>query len=270
MAVKTTSCCFPHAGGDVSVDLRECEKEFTFSPRRWGCFRCRVGGNVVETVFPTQVGMFPTICHPFRFTLSFPHAGGDVSPMSFRLSALRSFSPRRWGCFFFVTATVGGFTVFPTQVGMFLKYLAMVQEGRRFPHAGGDVSKKLPFTDWMLEFSPRRWGCFRYLTCRRCQKTVFPTQVGMFQRKGSWFICSSGFPHAGGDVSGGAAGTIAGGLFSPRRWGCFRSRPHDRPRQVVFPTQVGMFPTDDARLNAEHRFSPRRWGCFCEGLRSCR
>lgn len=41
MAVKTKSCCFPHAGGDVSKGLRHNDE----------------GGFV----FPTQVGMFPVL-----------------------------------------------------------------------------------------------------------------------------------------------------------------------------------------------------------------
>ena len=84
----------------------------------------------------------------------------------------------------------------------------------------------------------------------------------MFLR--SWPVESLGqrFPHAGGDVSGDFTVDALRLGFSPRRWGCFRPRLSHGYPCPVFPTQVGMFPTDDARLNAEHRFSPRRWGCF--------
>ena len=59
MAVKTKSCCFPHAGGDVSSNVTE---HYTH-----------------KDVFPTQVGMF--LAERLRSLLNrgFPHAGGDVS-----------------------------------------------------------------------------------------------------------------------------------------------------------------------------------------------
>ena len=160
MAVKTKSCCFPHAGGDVSVKRSSTCSSTTFSPRRWGCFSSNVHTDDRDRVFPTQVGMF--LATPGRASLipSFPHAGGDVS----------------------VKAVAGGNSpiVFPTQVGMF----PMLEHERRtlkgFPHAGGDVSVEAWATAFWLRFSPRRWGCFQGNIFDDPRYQVFPTQVGMF------------------------------------------------------------------------------------------
>ena len=92
----------------------------------------------------------------------------------------QEFSPRRWGCFHHRRAAVGKKLVFPTQVGMFPRRELVERLDGSFPHAGGDVSGALATRDAVLEFSPRRWGCFSGRSCRRRACVVFPTQVGMF------------------------------------------------------------------------------------------
>ncbi len=182
MAVKTKSCCFPHAGGDVSGIASNALGFVEFSPRRWGCFYladCLLDG---EEVFPTQVGMFPSCLRGLVQPWRFPHAGGDVSPTSDFRASRSSFSPRRWGCFQKNLIEVNGILVFPTQVGMFLNFpLSFI------------VSR---------EFSPRRWGCFHGCKTLGYWVTVFPTQVGMFLQIEA------------------RDGLLP--RFSPRRWGCFR------------------------------------------------
>ena len=140
MAVKTKSCCFPHAGGDVSGIASNALGFVEFSPRRWGCFYladCLLDG---EEVFPTQVGMFPQPQISERLEARFPHAGGDVSRRTSSRLTASSFSPRRWGCF----------SIFRFHSS----YLVS------FPHAGGDVSTISTLPLFVFRFSPRRWGCF--------------------------------------------------------------------------------------------------------------
>ena len=201
MAVKTKSCCFPHAGGDVSrpafseIFLR------MFSPRRWGCFHGGRPRGDRQLVFPTQVGMFPSSCFLPSDPVGFPHAGGDVSTYNPNHVAPPEFSPRRWGCFQRLHAHGLRYSVFPTQVGMFL----------------GDIV----WGEGLVGFSPRRWGCFpRDLVCRRGE-LVFPTQVGMFPLTFLRATACSCFPHAGGDVSQRVGMKVPEYGFSPRRWGCF-------------------------------------------------
>ena len=90
-----------------------------------------------------------------------------------------------------------------------------------------------------------------------------------------------GLPHARGGVSTNPAEFPIFSLSSPRPWGCFH--PGQRRRRVVgvFPTPVGVFPTDSGHANPSGRLpharggvskmtigrpaysvsSPRQWGC---------
>ena len=181
-----------------------------------------------------------------------------------------AFSPRRWGCFWLFAMVHAHKGVFPTQVGMFPTPCRASQISLGFPHAGGDVSDKGIRETQQRKFSPRRWGCFRYLTCRRCQKTVFPTQVGMFPAARWARLRAVCFPHAGGDVSEADRMIARVKSFSPRRWGCFQQTTLASMQSIGFPHAGGDVSVAHDFLNRELQFSPRRWGCFCEGLRSCR
>ena len=160
MAVKTTSCCFPHAGGDVSIGFPQRLRGQAFSPRRWGCFFDDVECEVLFRVFPTQVGMFLESSMKYLFADRFPHAGGDVSVDSESDLKISKFSPRRWGCFSNSLLIIASMSVFPTQVGMFLACMFAVRISLSFPHAGGDVSGVFHEIPFRGPFSPRRWGCF--------------------------------------------------------------------------------------------------------------
>ena len=71
-------------------------------------------------------------------------------------------------------------TVFPTPVGVFPIQRSRPKMSDSLPHARGGVSK-LPFSHrWMVESSPRPWGCFwREVHCNAVV-SVFPTPVGVF------------------------------------------------------------------------------------------
>ena len=111
----------PHARGGVSNVRMSFIEELLSSPRSWGCFRLMVTRTPSCAVFPTLVGVFPT---PFRELLPdsrLPHARGGVSNVQRSTAAGRTSSPRSWGCFQQLAATVMGAAVFPTLVGVFLR-----------------------------------------------------------------------------------------------------------------------------------------------------
>ena len=119
--LRSSAVSFPHAGGDVSRVGFAAITSCSFSPRRWGCFQGHSQHRRRGEVFPTQVGMFPTLGTPLVDAQRFPHAGGDVSLPRSLITSSVWFSPRRWGCFPEGEAHATAPAVFPTQVGMFLK-----------------------------------------------------------------------------------------------------------------------------------------------------
>ena len=92
-------------------------------------------------------------------------------------------------------------------------------------------------------------------------------------------------PHARGGVSHIASHTRTKSQSSPRPWGCFLSVTRSGVLTKIFPTPVGVFPTNwkpgtnwrnlpHARGGVSEDLipasqvcgsSPRPWGCFCTG-----
>ena len=69
----------PHARGGVSLLKAFVGLWILSSPRPWGCFQRPRGHPVVLVVFPTPVGVFPSL-NPLRTLLAgLPHARGGVS-----------------------------------------------------------------------------------------------------------------------------------------------------------------------------------------------
>ena len=132
---------FPHAGGDVSTESSTGEDAWSF-PHAGGDVSSSVTPSAsTAPVFPTQVGMFPSLDSLDAVHQGFPHAGGDVSQTNPAFKSKYAFSPRRWGCFPKVQADPTGYLVFPTQVGMFPSRRRWSVGRGGFPHAGGDVSE---------------------------------------------------------------------------------------------------------------------------------
>ena len=94
-------------------------------------------------------------------------------------------------------------------------------------------------------------------------------------------------PHARGGVSRNPQKLNAGGVSSPRTWGCFYVLSRSRKPSAVFPTHVGVFllrhvacqnngslpharggvSTQSARGEVTNPSSPRTWGCFYPPLK---
>ena len=150
----------PHVRGGVSIDDYVNTAPGLSSPRAWGCFSLPRPAGTLKLVFPTCVGVFlrtRTISCP-RWCL--PHVRGGVStPASATLEGKAS-SPRAWGCFYALLLEKTGRPVFPTCVGVFLKFIELFKECSCLPHVRGGVSE-VRFQDggrWAS--SPRAWGCF--------------------------------------------------------------------------------------------------------------
>ncbi len=116
---RSSSATLPHARGGVSITEDNLPSYADSSPRTWGCFRCGRGTQEALHLFPTPVGVF--LAHPVspQESVPLPHARGGVSVISDTLHALKSSSPRPWGCF-----RSGGLMdikigLFPTHVGVF-------------------------------------------------------------------------------------------------------------------------------------------------------
>ena len=106
--------------------------------------------------------------------------------------------------------------------------------------------------------------------------------MGVFLHQGSSlprFFC---LPHARGGVSAAHGKPKSDFTSSPRPWGCFWSGARRYSTEQVFPTPVGVFPSDILyrfwsyclpharggvsrryeRGDAQKKSSPRPWGCF--------
>ncbi len=132
--------CLPHARGGVSlIPMTSCARRPS-SPRTWGCFWRSAASIVLSSVFPTHVGVFLGRCSMAGPIYRLPHARGGVSERDARRSYNLPSSPRTWGCFCLIH--IGSLTeeVFPTHVGVFLRFTGRVNPHRRLPHARGGVS----------------------------------------------------------------------------------------------------------------------------------
>ncbi len=273
-----------------------------FSPRLWGCFLSPLSLIRPSIVFPTPVGVFLACANTEGASSSFPHACGGVSSLthiekadfgfphacggvSIAYSCARNaqtFSPRLWGCFLAVAATLFRPLVFPTPVGVFLARDLGGKPSECFPHACGGVSLKGVTDELREEFSPRLWGCFYRSVVPHAQNGVFPTPVGVFLAVAELAGQFLGFPHACGGVSYVGDGFKQAVVFSPRLWGCFFVQREREVGRLVFPTPVGVFPRLATRVYGFNGFphacggvsfswrksyacpwfSPRLWGCF--------
>ena len=153
------------------------------SPRTWGCFHSSSPLNTMYKVFPTHVGVFPSIRRTSLFLKSLPHARGGVS--------IDRNVPLSCG------------PVFPTHVGVFPERPGFCRQDDSLPHARGGVSEQ----EEVLHGGKR----------------VFPTHVGVFLRRSAALAHPHGLPHARGGVSRHGYSGPAGTLSSPRTWGCFRN-----------------------------------------------
>ena len=170
----------PHARGGVSGSTVSCGCHAKSSPRPWGCFRHILLCAARQIVFPTPVGVFPTLPNLSPNFASLPHARGGVSLLAQLRDGRLGSSPRPWGCFHKRGGDPGGLRVFPTPVGVFPSGRHLPPRARCLPHARGGVSSSASRVSIISMSSPRPWGCFCLSNIRYCSMMVFPTPVGVF------------------------------------------------------------------------------------------
>ncbi len=137
--------------------------------------------------------------------------------------------------------------------------------------------------------SPRPWGCFQLQAREAAALLVFPTPVGVFPSKGAITFASHSLPHARGGVSFFPDMSATHIRSSPRPWGCFHRGEEGYAPRGVFPTPVGVFPSQtpawSCKSSLPHarggvsspsrpsetttKSSPRPWGCFLAKGHEC-
>ena len=172
--------CLPHARGGVSVYAAVDSNGNESSPRTWGCFLFLKNRKKVVDVFPTHVGVFPSVMKLTLKLIGLPHARGGVSGERRTYCINGGSSPRTWGCFRKRTTFVYACEVFPTHVGVFPYYVSSMTTTGRLPHARGGVSGSAAWRYTTHVSSPRTWGCFCGAKWRHQLPYVFPTHVGVF------------------------------------------------------------------------------------------
>ena len=155
------------------------------------------------------------------------------------------------------------------------------------PHARGGVSLKEDGSDATLTSSPRPWGCFHLSFELDYAFGLFPTPVGVFLQELCALSQHPPLPHARGGVSRCFPRGLSYKSSSPRPWGCFQRLCPQSRQSALFPTPVGVFPTEDgkwlkkkslphARGGVSQKVfvhfpvspsSPRPWGCFLQAGR---
>ena len=140
--------------------------------------------------------------------------------------------------------------VFPTFVGVFLRFWFSPDVAPGLPHVRGGVSTFVIYFSPMTTSSPRSWGCFAGPCHGADRCCVFPTFVGVFLRSRPVTELSASLPHVRGGVSITNNTTNIGTRSSPRSWGCFEIDVYWPTSVQVFPTFVGVFPSSAARAPA--------------------
>ncbi len=130
----------PHARGGVSGCSEGADAFRQSSPRTWGCFPLVPECSRPGAVFPTHVGVFLTLYDVRQQQLSLPHARGGVSDCEQGVWRSHGSSPRTWGCFRPTVRRNWSSDVFPTHVGVFLRFSMLGGMPSGLPHARGGVS----------------------------------------------------------------------------------------------------------------------------------
>lgn len=170
----------PHTRGGVSPSAQIEQAIQQSSPRPWGCFRRLSRGHAELPIFPTPVGVFPTLRSSSTRRRSLPHTGGGVSEVRSSLSRRGVSSLRRWGCFLVVVFISDLHRVFPTGVGVLPRASAFLRFSKCLPHGRGGVSSITSGAKFFRVSSPRLWGCFLHLFLQTRVVLAFPMLVGVF------------------------------------------------------------------------------------------
>ena len=93
------ACTLPYARGGVSAVDMSIPAKKPSSPRPWGCFHLAAFSTRPQYLFPTPMGVFPSIPPEILVSTALPHARGGVSSVPEVVDGVVFSSPRPWGCF---------------------------------------------------------------------------------------------------------------------------------------------------------------------------
>ncbi len=150
-------------------------------------------------------------------------------------------SPHTWGCFLITEENIKSGLVFPTHVGVFLKWFHASTIFVSLPHTRGGVSMGCSVRAANEASSPHTWGCFRLFFISFILRYVFPTRVGVFLIGVPFVGPEIGLPHTRGGVSLQLAVELTDAGSSPHVWGCFFITCERIWLYPVFPTCVEVF-----------------------------
>ena len=231
----------PRASGGVSGATGGSSRAEWYSPRKRGCFLSRNSDADGVAVFPAQAGVFPSDRTLFAPRRCIPRASGGVSIRRISTEWAEKYSPRKRGCFqdhrkheqppHVFPAQAGCFDpsqpavadglVFPAQAGVFPSRCPCRQPIHRIPRASGGVSQYGKTAKVMLQYSPRKRGCFSAFVEDVGAGGVFPAQAGVFPNRHIEKFPIAGIPRASGGVSGEQKDPDDSTEYSPRKRGCF-------------------------------------------------
>ena len=149
----------PHARGGSPVDSGLNTLRPKSSPRTWGCSCSNHVQRVTPSVFPTHVGVLRCSACERWSCWGLPHARGGAPSCETAGTAERSSSPRTWGCSAAARRARRPGRVFPTHVGVLLRFTCCYRSGGRLPHARGGAPGSVAPCLAEPSSSPRTWGC---------------------------------------------------------------------------------------------------------------
>ena len=111
---------------------------------------------------------------------------------------------------------------------------------QRIPHTRGDEPMTVKKFQREIAYSPHAWGWTNSKYCLCKSSWVFPTRVGMNQRKAKAETRYWRIPHTRGDEPAFVSNLLLPELYSPHSWGWTSARQGLFSWIPVFPTRVGM------------------------------
>ena len=128
----------PHACGDGPQVAVMGELTQEYSPRMWGWTGRSGTCGILETIFPTHVGMDRSRSKATWLITNIPHACGDGPKRKPGNRYQFPYSPRMWGWTGWSPARMVFLHIFPTHVGMDRSMQSSKQSWINIPHACGD------------------------------------------------------------------------------------------------------------------------------------
>ena len=175
---------------------------------------------------------------------------------------MRWSSPRPWGCFFLRVSAGVVKCVVPTPVGVFPQRTPVSPHAPRRPHARGGVSLRQQYRGFLLQSSPRPWGCFRLSGGHGGYVSVVPTPVGVFPGVSRHYFSTLCRPHARGGCFYEAGSVCKWPSVVPTPVGVFPQPSHNGQKSLGRPHARGGVSGLDFSMWEEMPSSPRPWGCF--------